>query len=62
MDENKNYKEMYIKLFNSVTDIIESLKKVQEETERMYIESEENVEVREHIRVVKKKADNKSRA
>ena len=56
MDENKNYKEMYIKLFNSVTDIIESLKKVQEETERMYIESEENVEVREHIRVVKKES------
>lgn len=56
MSDNKNYKEMYIKLFNSVTDIIESLKKIQEETEKMYIESEENAVERERIRIIKKES------
>ncbi len=36
-----DYKEMYLKLFNKVTDIIEELQKVQRETENLYIESSE---------------------
>ena len=31
------YREMYYKLFNKVTDVIDELKKVQQETEEMII-------------------------
>ena len=31
------YEEMYKKLFNKITDVIEELKKVQQQTEEMYI-------------------------
>ena len=37
-----DYKEMYFKLFNEVTDIIERLKEVQREMEAQFIEQEEN--------------------
>lgn len=36
-----DYKSMYYKLFNSVTDAIEILKKAQLETEEIYIDSSE---------------------
>jgi hypothetical protein len=32
-----DYKEMYYKVFNAVTDIIDELKAVQQEAEEMYI-------------------------
>ena len=35
-----DYKEMYFELFNKITDIIESLKTIQQEMEEMYIENE----------------------
>ena len=34
-----NYKKMYFKMFNKVTDIIEELKELQIECEDMYIET-----------------------
>lgn len=40
-----NYKKMYFKLFNEISDIVERLRQVQEETEEMYI-SEKPVELR----------------
>jgi len=36
-----NYKNIYYKMFNKVTDIIEELKKIQQEMEEKYIESVE---------------------
>ena len=35
-----NYKDMYYKLFNALTDEIENLKRIQCEAEQMYIENE----------------------
>ena len=35
-----DYKEMYYALFNKITDVIEELQKIQQLTEEMYIESE----------------------
>ena len=35
-----DYKEMYFELFNKITDIIESLKTIQQEMEEKYIENE----------------------
>lgn len=37
-----DYKEMYFTLFNKISDVIEELKKVQQETEEMYILSSED--------------------
>lgn len=37
-----DYEKMYFELFNGVTDIIEELKKLQQKTEKMYMEKEEN--------------------
>ena len=37
-----DYKSMYYKMFNKITDIIEELKKLQIETEEIYIESAED--------------------
>ena len=34
-----DYKTMYTKLFNIITDVIEQLQKAQRETENLYIES-----------------------
>jgi len=34
------YQEMYYKLFNKITDVIEELKKVQQETEEMFADYE----------------------
>lgn len=39
-----NYKLMYLKLFNAVTDTISELQKVQSECEEMYISSEEPID------------------
>ena len=36
-----DYKSMYLKLFNEVTDTIERLQKIQQECEEIYIKSEE---------------------
>jgi hypothetical protein len=36
-----DYKQMYAKLFNKVTDVIEELQEVQRQAENMYIESYE---------------------
>ena len=38
-----DYKSMYYKLFNAVTDAIEILKNVQAETEEMYISAEDSL-------------------
>ncbi len=38
-----DYKKMYYKMFNKITDIIEDLKKLQLETEEIYIETAENM-------------------
>ena len=37
----ENYKEMYLTLFNAITDEIERLKEIQRKVEEMYINSEE---------------------
>ena len=34
-----DYEQMYYKLFNKITDVIEELKEVQANTEEIYIES-----------------------
>jgi len=39
-----DYKAMYYRLFNTYTDVIEMLQKVQQETEEMYINSEDDEE------------------
>ena len=36
----ENYKEMYLELFNKVTEVIEQLKDVQAKTEEMYINAQ----------------------
>jgi hypothetical protein len=36
----ENYKMMYTKLFNKITDIIEELQAVQQETEDLYVQAE----------------------
>lgn len=36
-----DYQQMYLKLFNKVTDVIEELQQVQRETEELYIQCEE---------------------
>ena len=40
----RDYKEMYYKLFNSITDALEILKEAQIETEEMFINSDEEDE------------------
>ena len=37
----ENYKEMYLTLFNGITDEIERLKELQKKVEEMYIKAEE---------------------
>ena len=36
------YKDLYYKLFNRITDIIEELKELQNQSEEMYINSQKN--------------------
>ncbi len=36
----ENYKEMYLTLFNAITDEIERLKEIQRKVEEMYINAE----------------------
>ncbi|MBP0980558.1 MAG: hypothetical protein J6Q18_03240 [Oscillospiraceae bacterium] len=38
----ENYKELYYFLFNQITDIIEQLKSIQQQSEEMFITFEEN--------------------
>lgn len=38
-----DYKEMYFKLFNKISDVIEVLQEIQNQAEEMYIEKE-NIE------------------
>ncbi len=38
-----DYKEMYFKLFNKISDVIEDLQEIQNQAEEMYIEKE-NIE------------------
>lgn len=33
-----DYQQMYLKLFNKVTDVIEELQQIQRETEELYIQ------------------------
>lgn len=40
----EDYKAMYLTLFNKVTEVIEELKKVQAQTEELYINAQENTE------------------
>lgn len=37
-DENVNWKQMYLQLFNAVSDAVEILNKAQQKCEEMYIE------------------------
>ena len=37
-----DYKKMYYELFNKITDVIESLTKIQMETEEIFISSNED--------------------
>ncbi|ADU26830.1 hypothetical protein [Ethanoligenens harbinense] len=36
-----DYQQMYLKLFNKITDIIEELQQIQEEVEELYIKGSE---------------------
>ena len=38
----ENYKEMYLRLFNAVSDAIETLKEAQDQAEEMYINAEDD--------------------
>ena len=38
----ENYKEMYLQLFNKVTEVIEELIDIQAKTEEMYINAQDN--------------------
>lgn len=38
----EDYKSMYYKLFNQITDVIEKLKDIQSEAEEMYISANSN--------------------
>ena len=40
MKTMENYKEMYLKLFNFITDEIERLKEIQKQVEEIYISEE----------------------
>ena len=35
-----DYKELYLKLFNEITDVIEKLKEIQKKAEEIYIKAE----------------------
>lgn len=48
-----DYKKMYLKLFNKVTDVIGELQQVQQETEELYIKSSES-----DLTVLRPKPDN----
>lgn len=37
-----DYKQMYYKLFNRITEIIEELKEIQQQAEEMYISNSDN--------------------
>ncbi len=39
-----DYKTMYYKLFNAVSDIIEEFKKAQQDSEELYLDSSEDEE------------------
>lgn len=41
-----DYKEMYFQLFNKITDIIESLKEIQQDMEEKYIEQVDESELK----------------
>lgn len=43
-----DYKTMYAKLFNKITDVVEELQEIQREVEEMYIESGEREMLRTH--------------
>jgi hypothetical protein len=47
----KDYKEMYYKVFNAVTDIINELKAVQQEAEELYISQNQLEETKLDIRM-----------
>lgn len=51
-----DYKSMYLKLFNSVTDAIEVLHKAQEEVEEMYINASEK-ELLRKIKIANKEKE-----
>ncbi len=36
-----DYQQMYLKLFNKITDVIEELQRIQEEVEELYIKGSE---------------------
>ncbi len=51
-----DYKTMYFKLFNAVTDAVQILCKAQQEAEEIYINSSENEEERiKKLKVIKTK-------
>ena len=47
VQDMNEYEEMYRKLFNKITDVIEELKEVQKQTEEMYIKAEDKKETPE---------------
>ena len=53
-----DYKTMYFKLFNSVTDAIDTLTEAQKEAEEMYLTSSENEDEKiKKIKIVSPKTD-----
>ncbi len=39
----EDYKEMYFKLFNKITDVIAELQEIQQLTEEIYIDKQEKI-------------------
>ena len=55
-----DYKTMYAKLFNRITDVVEELQEIQREVEELYIESGEREELRSHnLKILDLKEKNK---
>ena len=52
-----DYKTMYYKLFNAITDAVEILQSAQIETEEMYMDTPETIPV--NLKLVEKTGDNK---
>ncbi len=38
----EDYKKMYYELFNKITDVIENLKRIQQEAEEIYLSADED--------------------
>lgn len=41
MEDNTDYKKLYYALFNQISDVIEQLKKIQQDAEERFLDEEE---------------------